>query len=157
MQQIEESKISDQNLKVKALLNETKLLNIAKLANMLVDLYGLEKQFQKIGERAGQEVELNIPSFKGSITFTLTDDRQKFNCRVEKVKHPVAKITLRVKEENTLKVLSKIIRSKANIFGLLKVAKLYIFRKVNIEGSYGAAIALCMILMIGKNNIYKKK
>jgi len=34
------------------LLNETKLLIIAKLANMLVDLFGLKKIFQKIGESA---------------------------------------------------------------------------------------------------------
>lgn len=145
------------NLGASNLLKETKLLNIARLAKILVDLFGLDKQFQKLVKHEGHEVELVIPALDGSITFILTSDRKNFDCRLGKADNPVSKITLKLKEDDILKVLSKIIRSKDNIFGLLKVGKLYILRKVKIKGSFGAAIALTKCLMIGKHEIYKNK
>ena len=145
------------NLRANELLKETKLLNIARLAKMLVDLFGLDDQFQKVGKHDGQEVELFFPPLDGHITFILSSDRQKFDCRLGEAENPVSKIILKIKEEDILKVLSKIIRSKDNIFGLLKVGKLYILGKVKIKGSFGAAITLTKCLMIGKNEIYKNK
>ena len=145
------------NIRARNLLKETKLLNIARLAKILVDLFGLDNQFQKLVKHEGQEVELVIPAFDGSITFILTSDRKNFDCRLGKANNPVSKIMLKIKEDDILKVLSKIIRSKDNIFGLLKVGKLYILRKVRIKGSFGAAIALTKCLMIGKHEIYKNK
>ena len=124
---------------------------------MLVDLFGLDDQFQKVGKHDGQEVELFFPSLDGYITFILSSDRQKFDCRLGEAENPVSKITLKIKEEDILKVLSKIIRSKDNIFGLLKVGKLFILGKVKIKGSFAAAITLTKCLMIGKNEIYKNK
>lgn len=124
---------------------------------MLIDLFGLDEQFERIGKREGQEIELFLPSLDGYITFVLTSDRQKFDAQVERATNPVAKIEVNVKEEDVLKVLSKIIRSKDNIFGLLKVAKLYIVRKVKIEGSLMAALSLVRCMMIGKNRVYKDK
>ncbi len=155
MTQIKDIKTLNRNLKASNLIRETKLLNIARLAKMLVDLFGLDKQFQRIRKREGQEVEMYIPSLEGTITFTLTSDRNKFDPRAEKAKNPVSKITINIKEEELLKVLSSIIRSKDNIFGLLKVSKLYILGKVKIKGSFGAAIKLVRCLMIGKHDVYK--
>ena len=124
---------------------------------MLVDLYGLDNQFKRLKKREGQEIELSLPSLDGYITFVLTSDRNKFDCRVEKAKNPISTIELKVKEEDILKVLSKIIRSKDNIFGLLKVVKLFILGKVKLKGSISAAILLVRSLMIGKNRVYKDK
>ncbi len=155
--QIENSETDKRNLRAANLVKETKLLNIARLAKMLVDLYGLDNQFKRLKKREGQEVELYLPSLDGYITLLLTSDRNKFDCRVEKAKNPVSTIEVKVKEENILKVLSKIIRSKDNIFGLLKVAKLYILGKVKLKGSMIAAILLVRSLMIGKNRVYKEK
>ena len=124
---------------------------------MLVDLYGLDNQFKRLKKREGQEIELSLPSLDGYITFMLTSDRNKFDCRIEKAKNPISTIELKVKEKDILKILSKIIRSKDNIFGLLKVAKLYILGKVKIKGSMTAAILLVRSLMIGKNRVYKDK
>ena len=145
------------NLRASNLVKETKLLNIARLAKMLVDLYGLDNQFKRLKKWEGQEVELSLPALEGCVTLLLTSDKDKFDVRVEKSKNPVSIIEVRVKEKDILKVLSKIIRSKDNIFGLLKVAKLYILGKVKLKGSMIAAILLVRSLMIGKDRVYKSK
>jgi len=148
---------SDRNLKVMKLLKETKILSITKLANMLVDLFGLDETFNKVGKREGQEVELYFPALKGYLTFPLVSKRENFECRAERVKNPVATIIINVKEDNVLKTLSKIIRSKANIFGLAKLVPKLIMGKIKIKGSLKAALTLVNCLMIGKNDIYKTK
>jgi hypothetical protein len=154
---IEDPQKNNRALRSEKLVRETKLLNIARLAKMLVDLFGLDDQFKKVGKREGQEVEMYIPALKGYITFVLTADRQKFDCYAEAAKNPITKVEIKVKEKDILRVLSKIIRSKDNVFGLLKIAKLYLLRKVKITGSFRAALTLTKCLMIGKNRIYKEK
>lgn len=124
---------------------------------MLVDLFGLDEPFEKIGkELEGQEVELYLRNLDGYITFVLTSDRQKFECRAEQANNPLASITITVKEENIIKVISAIIRSKSNIFGIIKLLKYIIPRKAIIKGSYKVAIKIVRCLMIGKNEIYRQ-
>ena len=124
---------------------------------MLVDLFGLDEPFEKIGkDLEGQEVELYLRNLNGYITFILTSDRQKFECRAEKANKPLASITITVKEEKIIKVISAIIRSKSNIFGIIKLLKYIIPRKAIIKGSYKVAIKLVRCLMIGKNEVYKQ-
>jgi hypothetical protein len=142
--------------KAENLIRETKILNIARLAKMLVDLYGQEEPFKKIGKYEGKEIELNLKELGGYITFVLTSDKENFNCRAEKAKNPTATITINVKKEKILKVISDIIRSKHNIFGVIKLLKYIIPGKAKIKGSYIAALKLARCLMIGKHNMYKK-
>jgi hypothetical protein len=128
------------------------------LATMLVDLFGLDEPFKNIGhDLEGEEIELYLRNLDGYITFILTSDRQKFECRVEQANNPIAKITITVKEENIIKVISAIIRSKSNIFGIIKLLKYILPRKAIINGSYKAAIKLVRCLMIGKNEVYKQR
>jgi hypothetical protein len=122
---------------------------------MLVDLFGLDEPFRKIGDFETQEIEMYLKSLDGYITFILSSERASFECYVEKAKNPIAKITINVKEENIIKVLSSIIRSKANWFGVFKLLKYLIPRKITIKGSYIATIKLTRCLMIGKHEVYK--
>ena len=46
--QIDDPEILKRNLRASNLVKETKLLNIARLAKMLVDLYGLDNQFKRL-------------------------------------------------------------------------------------------------------------
>ncbi|MHA1254661.1 MAG: hypothetical protein ACTSPS_03575 [Promethearchaeota archaeon] len=124
---------------------------------MLVDLFGLDEAFQNIGKREGQEIELYVRELEGYITFVLTSDRNKFNCKVERANDPVSMIIINVKEKDIVKVISSIIRSKNNIIGLIKLLKFIIPGKAKIKGSYVAAIKLIRCLMIGKNEVYKNK
>jgi hypothetical protein len=138
------------------IINEAKVLNIARLAKMLLDLYGLDYPFSKIGKFEGQEIEMYLKELDGYITFILTSDRNNFECRADKANNPMAKIIINVREEKILRVLSNIIKSKANIIGLTKLLKYLIPAKIKIKGSYVAALKLTKCLMIGKNKIYQK-
>ncbi len=124
---------------------------------MLIDLFGLDEAFQNIGKREGQEVELYVRALEGYVTFVLTSDRNKFNCKGERANDPVSRIIINVKEKDIIKVISSIIRSKNNIIGLIKLLKYIIPGKAKIKGSYVAAIKLIRCLMIGKNEVYKNK
>jgi hypothetical protein len=138
------------------LLKETRILNIARLANMLVDLFGLEEGFKKVGNRAGEEVQLYITSLDGHLTFPLVNKKKNFECRAEKANNPVATVIINVKREYVLKLVSNIIKSKANVFGLFKLIPKFIMGKIKIKGSLMAALTLVQCLMIGKNKIYEK-
>ena len=138
------------------LLKETRILNIARLANMLVDLFGLEEGFKKVGNRAGEEVQLYIKSLDGYLTFPLVNKKENFECRAEKSADPIATVIINVKREDVLRLVSNIIKSKANLLGLLKLIPKFITRKIKIKGSLMAALTLVQCLMIGKNKIYNK-
>jgi hypothetical protein len=154
---IKEDQNINRDLKAETLIRETKVLNIARLATMLVDLFGLNEPFENVGkDLENQEVELYLRDLDGYITFILTSDRQKFECRAEQANNPIAKIIITVKEEKIIKVISAIIRSKSNVLGIIKLLKYIIPRKAIIKGSYKAAIKLVRCLMIGKNKIYKQ-
>ncbi len=155
--EMKNSKYSNRENRAENLVRETKVLNIARLAKMLIDLFGLDESFRKIDKRDGQEVEMYLRELDGYITFTLTSERKNFDCRVEQAKNPVSRVIINVKEKDILKVLSSIIRSKNNIFGLLKLSKYIIPRKIIIKGSFGAAMTLVRTLMIGKHEVYKNK
>ena len=154
--QVKNSEEPDRTFRAEQLVKETKILNIARLAKMLVDLFGLDKPFSKIGKHEGKEIEMYLKELDGYITFILTSERQNFECQVQKAKTPSARITINVKEEKILQVLSSIIRSKSNIFGLIKLLKYIIPGKARIKGSYITAIKLVRCLMIGKHEVYKQ-
>lgn len=154
--QIKKFQNLNRDFKAESLIRETKILNIARLAKMLVDLYGQDEPFSKIGKYEGKEIELYLKDLNGYITFILTSKKDNFNCHAEKAKNPVATIIINVKKEKILKVISDIIRSKHNMFGVIKLLKYIIPRKAKIKGSYVAALKLARCLMIGKHHMYKK-
>ncbi|MHA1293282.1 MAG: hypothetical protein ACTSQJ_11525 [Promethearchaeota archaeon] len=143
-------------LRVRNLLKETKALQIVKSANMLIDLFGLEKAFKRIKpKRIGQQIEMLFPAINASINFTLVSKREDFKCNFGKPKNPVSTIVINVKEDKILKMISDILVLKDNIFGLLKILPKMITGKLKIKGSLFAAILLCRCMMIGKHEIYK--
>lgn len=156
MTEITKNPEPDRTIRAENLVRETKVLNIARLAKMLVDLFGLDEPFTKVGKREGQEIEMYLKGLDGHITFILTNERKNFECVAEKARNPVARISIHVKEDKILMVLSKIIRSKSNIFGLIKLLKYVIPGKARIKGSYVTAIKLVRCLMIGKHDVYKQ-
>ena len=142
--------------KAESLIKETKILNIARLAKMLVDLYGQDEPFRQIGKYEGKEIELYLKELGGYITFVLTSEKENFNCHAEEAKNPIATVIVNVKKEKILSVISDIIRSKHNINGVIKLLKYIIPGKLKIKGSYFAALKLARCLMIGKHYIYKE-
>ena len=156
MTEITKTPEPNRTIRAENLVRETKVLNIARLAKMLVDLFGLDEPFTKVGKHEGQEIEMYLKELDGYISFILTNERKNFECVAEKAKNPVARISIHVREDKILTVLSKIIRSKSNLFGLFKLLKYIIPGKARIKGSYVAAIKLVRCLMIGKHEVYKQ-
>ena len=155
--QIEDQEKTSIDLKADDLIRETKVLTIARLAKMLVDLFGLDEPFEKVGKHEGEEIEMYFTELDGYITFTLTSERDNFDCRAEKANSPIARLIVTVEEGNILSVISSIIRSKNNLFSLMKLLKYVIPGKAKIKGSYVAAIKLVRCLMIGKHEVYNYK
>jgi hypothetical protein len=153
--QIESIASDERTIKAENLINETKVLNIVRLAKMLVDLFGQDEPFKKVGKLEGKEIELYLKDLNGYITFILTSDRDNFDCHMERAKNPVSTIIINVKENKIIEAISDIIRSKHNLFGLIKLLKYMIPGKAKIKGSYVAALKLARCLMIGKHNVYK--
>jgi len=155
--QIEDQEKTSIDLKADDLIRETKVLTIARLAKMLVDLFGLDEPFEKVGKHEGEEIEMYFTELDGYITFTLTSERDNFDCRAEKANSPIARLIVTVEEGKILGVISSIIRSKNNLFSLMKLLKYVIPGKAKIKGSYVAAIKLVRCLMIGKHEVYNYK
>jgi hypothetical protein len=143
-------------MKAEQLVKEAKLLNLARMANIVVDLFGLEDAFKRVGEREGQEIEMRFPSLEGSFNFTLVTSKKNFECRIGEAQDPIAIIIINVKKEKTIKILSNIIKLPDNMIGILKILPKYLTRKIKIKGSFIAAIKLCRCMMIGKNQMYKR-
>ena len=154
---IENQERTSIDIKADDLLRETKVLTIARLAKMLVDLFGLDEPFKKVGKHEGQEIEMYLTEIDGYITFILTSERKNFDCRAEKAYNPIARFIITVEEEKILGMLGSIIRSKNNLFSLIKLMKYVIPGKAKIKGSYVAAIKLVRCLMIGKHEVYNYK
>jgi len=155
--QIKNQESTSIDIKANELIRETKVLNIARLAKMLVDLFGLDDAFKKVGKYEGEEVELHLIELDGYITFILTSERGNFDCVAEKAKSPIARLVITVEEKNILDLISRIIRSKNNYISLMKFSRFIITGKVKIKGSYIAAIKLVRCLMIGKHEVFDYK
>jgi hypothetical protein len=142
-------------IKSDKLIKEAKVSNIARLAKMLVDLFGSNEPFKNVSKYNNREIELYLSQYDRSITFLLTNERKNFDCRLGGAGDPIARITLNVEEDKILKVLSNIIRSKNNLWSIIKLGKYLIPGKIKIKGSYKAAILLVRCLMIGNHKVYK--
>ena len=157
--QINETKKLDRDQKALNLVRETRVANIAKLANMLIDLFGMPEAFEKNvkPKREGKIVELEFPALKGSVYVSLTRDKDKFHAIHGKPPKRDAAIIINVDRAKTGVVLGKLIRQKSNIFGLLSLLPNILRRKMKIKGSLWTALTLARIMMIGKNDVYKDK
>ncbi|MHA1148002.1 MAG: hypothetical protein ACTSR8_07120 [Promethearchaeota archaeon] len=154
---IQDIKLKDRDFKATELVKETKIANFAKLANMLIDLFGIQEAFQKYvkPKYIGKIVEMYFPALDSSIYIALTRDKNNFNARYGKPENSIASIIINVEREKAAILVGKIIRQKSNIFGLLTLVTKLITRKIKIKGSLLAALSLARIMMIGKHPVYK--
>ena len=88
---------------------------------------------------------------------TIKIGKSKINIIVGPSTNAVATLIFKVKAEKIALVLSDIIKTKANIRGLLKILFKYIIpNKIRFKGSLRAALSFSFIIMIGKHPMYKK-
>jgi len=154
--QTENRQLLDKELGLEGMLNETKLLNFARLLKILIDLFGVDEPFHKIGDREGKEIEFFFPALNGYITLVFVKNRMNFEPRVGKSKNPVSRITINVKKDDIIRIVSGMVVGKNNFLGVLKlIFKYYVPRKVKISGSYLSVIKMFKCMAIGKNKMYK--
>jgi hypothetical protein len=63
MTEINKTPKPNRTIRAENLVRETKVLNIARLAKMLVDLFGLDEPFTQVGKREGQEIEMYLKEY----------------------------------------------------------------------------------------------
>jgi len=148
--------------KAVGLLNEMKILQVTRSANILIDIFGLDENFKKLKQkRIGKRIELHFPELNGSMTITNVSRKEDFNATAIVSEDPDARIIFNVDFKDGISIISKIIRTKRSFSGLIKAAFLIVpkllTKKIKIEGPLILTIASLRCLMIGKNTIYKEK
>ena len=141
---------------------QTRISNFGKLYLYLVETFGYPRKIQeKVGKREGQDVQLNLLSFKnkqnptGAITVTLS--KTKLNITLGASGNAKAIINFRMDEKDILPIICNIIQMKANIWGLSKIMFKYIIPgKIRFKGSIFAAMRAVLLLMVGRHPMYKK-
>jgi hypothetical protein len=63
MTEINKTPKPNRTIRAENLVRETKVLNIARLAKMLVDLFGLDELFTQVGKREGQKIEMYLKEY----------------------------------------------------------------------------------------------
>ncbi len=147
---------NSRELKAFNLVKEAKIANFAKLANMLIDLFGIPEAFQKYvkPKREGHLVEMEFPALENSLLVALTRDKNNYHASWGKATNPVATIVINVDREKAAVLVGNIIRQKSNIFGLLYLVPKILTRKIKIKGSLFAALAFARTMMLGKHTVY---
>jgi hypothetical protein len=148
------SKVANQKFFEEKLI-DTRMRGLAKLFLILYEIYSQEKTKDKLGKREGQQVQVFFLAFDKHISFTLSKINLSVN--VGPAEGAVATILFKMDKEEINSIISDIIKTKANIRGLLKILFKYIIpNKIRFKGSLGAAIRLTYLIMIGKHPMYKE-
>lgn len=149
--------ISDPNRSERALKlrNETIAYTIARLFQMLVDIYGTEiKSLDKIKKWEGSDVELYFKALDTGLTLNLSKNR--LTPYLKPSEKSVATVIMAMDRERIIPDIVDLIRTKNNFMGLIKVIIKYVLtRKIRIKGSLGAAIKVIKLLSIGTHPSYK--
>ena len=139
----------------KTTLINARTRNFGKLYLLLVNIFGLDKTIKKVGKREGQEVQVYFKAYDRYMTLTLSSiDLRMKNGPSE---NAVATLKFKMDADEVIPIVCKVIQMKANIFGLAKlVFKYMLTNKVSFSGSIGATLRASLLLMVGKNPVYKK-
>jgi len=129
--------------------------NFGKLYLLLVNIFGIDKTIKKVGKREGQEVQVYFKAYDQYMTLTLSSVDLKM--RNGPSENAVATLKFKMEPNKVIPIVCKVIQMKANIFGLTKLVFKYMLTgKVSFSGSIGATLRAALLLMVGKNPMYKK-
>ncbi len=130
-----------------------KLNVIANLFRMLVDIYGAPKAKDNLKKVEGEEIMVSFKALGGSIV--LKPHAGRVIAEVGESDSAIAKINVKVKEEQLLDVLEDICKSSQR-WGILKILFKYILtRKIGMGGSLRASMTTFKSLMIGDHEMYE--
>ncbi len=133
---------------------DAKVSSFARLFQLLTNIFGQKKDMQALAKIEGAEILGHFPQL-GDRYVTL----KVANCHVlpfmGKSEHAVAEIAFNVPYEGIVPLLVDVIRTKANLAGLVKLVFKYLLPgKVKLKGSLGVAIKIIKALMVGQHPMY---
>ncbi len=139
------------------LKKRAKMTNFGRLLQVLINLFAQKKYLKKLGKWEGKEVQLNFSGIKveeNALTFVLSESPSDPYLRPSD--DPIAVITFNVEEDEIIPLLIKIIKTKNNWIGILKILFKYVIPgKVKFNGSLKALIAVIRCFLIGDHQIFK--
>ena len=131
-----------------------KLLVLANLLRISVDVYGASEAKENLKMVEGEEFVLSFPALNGSIIIQPQGNR--ILTQVGESEDPVARITINVKDEKIFDVLEDVTKSSPR-WGIFKLFFKYIlWRRIKIKGSLRKASMTFKSLMFGDNEAFKK-
>ena len=136
---------------------DAKVSSLARLFQLLTNIFGQDKEMQALAKIEGAEVLGYFPKL-GDRYVTL----KVANCHVlpfmGKSEHAVSTITFNVPHEEIVPLLVDVIRTKANLWGILKLVFKYMLpKKVKLRGSLQVAIKIIKALMVGGHPMYREE
>lgn len=133
-----------------------KVSNLGRLFQILTDVFGQEnlKGLKKI---EGREVLLFFPKMSNAGVIIKIIHGRIFPLEY-KTHRPLHSIEFWVEPEEVVPLLNEVIRTPANLFGIIKIFSKYVLSgKVKPKGSLRIIIQIMKALMSGKHPMYKKE
>ncbi|MHA1734373.1 MAG: hypothetical protein ACTSU5_20730 [Promethearchaeota archaeon] len=128
--------------------------NLARLFQILTNTFGLDKAMGALRKIEGKEVTALFPKLGGRAATLKVVDGQLFP-HEGPAKNPAATVVFNVEEPDLVPLINSVIRTKANLGGLLKLTWKYLLRgKIKVRGSLGVALKVIKCLMIGEHRMY---
>ncbi|MBN2151505.1 MAG: hypothetical protein JW839_08670 [Candidatus Lokiarchaeota archaeon] len=143
---------ADQDLR-----DEARASSLGRLFQLLTDIFGQRKQMLSLGKIDGAEVLAVFPSLGDRcVTWKVS------NCHIlpymSKSDHTAAQIVFNVPRDAIVPLLVDVIKTKANVQGLLKLLFKYVLTgKVKLKGALTTALKVIMALMVGAHPMYAEE
>ncbi|MBD3349885.1 MAG: hypothetical protein GF364_00185 [Candidatus Lokiarchaeota archaeon] len=137
--------------------HEIKVSHLARLFQILTDTYGIKKNMNNLDKIEGQEILAYFPKL-GDRYARLVISNRHLHPEIGKSANYSAMITFNLESHNIVPVINDVIRTKATLFGLIKLIFKYLLTgKIKLNGSLKTAIIVLKTIMIGKHDMYKEE
>lgn len=133
---------------------EIKISHLARLFQIVTDVFGIPHILAKLRSMEGMEVEAYFPQLNQTYA-RICISNCHFNPLFGKSEHPVATVIFNSPEEGIIPIVNDVLRTNASLGGLVKLFFKYMLtRKIIIKGSLFKAIIFIQCIMIGKHPMY---
>jgi len=140
---------------LKNIRNFAKVSHLARLFQILTEVYRIPKNITKLKKLEGAEILAVFPKLENTCA-TLKIMNCHYHPTMKKTENPLITIIFNLNREEIVPIINEVIRTKANCLGILKLAIKYLVPgKIKFKGPISKAIIVLKTLMIGEHEIYK--
>ncbi|GAB4323830.1 MAG: hypothetical protein Kow0069_29140 [Promethearchaeota archaeon] len=129
--------------------------NLARLFQILTDMFGLERGMKPLGKLEGKVVVAEFPKAGGGRAFLSAAGGRVVPFEGDP-EHSDATLMFNLDAQEVVPAICEVIRMPNNFRSLVKLAFKYLLRgKVKDDGSWGVALKFLRALMIGEHQMYR--